>query len=89
MTFAVIGTGIIWLFSKVWLFPAKALFWLAALLNAVDVLQVLAITTIGVVAFAAGRRESKWVWAANLARIIEAVVCVTMLWLCARIIGYL
>ncbi|MCI0670971.1 MAG: hypothetical protein L0Y64_10955 [Myxococcaceae bacterium] len=54
-----------------------------------DVLQVAFITVSGVALFVVGQWDSKWVWGANVARIIEAVLCGTAAWLAAGVVGYM
>jgi hypothetical protein len=43
----------------------------------------------GVAAFVAGKRESKWMWAANAARVVEVGLGALVMWASANIVGYL
>jgi hypothetical protein len=96
IAFAFIGLGIIWLFSRVWLGAAKVLFWAAAALTAFGLAHFLIVTAAGAIAWAGkrsfplptGQPSWKWLWGATAARLVEQVLCLTALWLAARVVGY-
>ena len=69
--------------------PAKILFWAELILHALNTLHIAFITAIGVIAFVAGKRESKWLWGANAARLLEVLLCGLIMYFAARIVGYL
>jgi hypothetical protein len=88
VTYSVIGLFLTWLLARFFLLGAKVMFWIGIVLNGLNSMQVLALTAIGLAAFLGGRRESRWVWAANCARLIEVVVCGVIMWVSAAIVGY-
>ena len=97
IAFAFIGSGIIWVCSRVWLGAAKVLFWSAAALMALSVAHFLFVAAAGAIAWALKRGAPlggdqpswKWLWGATAARLVEQVLCLTALWLAARAVGYL
>jgi len=95
IAFTFIGSGIIWVCSRVWLGAAKVLFWGAAALMALSLAHFLFVSAAGAIAWAikaplpAGQPSWKWLWAGTAARIVEQVLCLTALWLAARAVGYL
>jgi hypothetical protein len=95
--FAFIGLGVIWLLSRLWLGGAKVLFWADATIVALGVAHFMFVTAAGAIAWA-GKRSFplradqpswKWLWAGTAARLVEQVLCLTALWLAARVVGYL
>ena len=88
ITFAFIGAGAIWLLSMVWLGGAKMLFWIALAVMALSILHFLFTSITGVFVLLSNRQASKWLLAANAARLVEEVLCLVALWLAARAVGY-
>ena len=97
IAFAFIGLGVIWLLNRFWLGAARVLFWTAAVVVVLGVAHFLFVTAAGALAWA-GKRSFplpadqpgwKWLWAGTAARLVEQVLCLTALWLAARVVGYL
>jgi hypothetical protein len=86
--FAFAGTGVIWLLSRVWLDGARIAFWIALGVMALSIFHFLFTTVAGFLVLLSGRQTSRWVWAANAARLLEEVCCLVALWLAARAVGY-
>jgi hypothetical protein len=97
IAFAFIGLGVIWLFSRFWLGAAKVLFWGAAAVMALSVAHFLFVSAMGTIAWAAKSFAPlaadlpswRWLWVATAVRLLEQVLCLTALWLAARVVGYL
>ena len=88
ITYSFIALGGIWFLMRVWPLGAKILFWISLVLNGLNAIQVVVMTVVGVVAFLGGKRESKWMWAANAARIVEISLSGLAVWWSARLVGY-
>ena len=89
ITYAFIAVGLIWLIRKGWPLLAKTLFWIGSTVGALHVLHVLFVTTLGIMAAARGVRASRWLWGANVARVLESCLLAIAVWLGARLLGYL
>ena len=89
IAFAWLVVAVVWVLSGLWMPAAKALFWVGAAVLAVDLVRYVLLTGAGIVLATKGQHNGKWIWAANLALLIENGICVIALYVAARAIGYL
>jgi hypothetical protein len=76
IAFAFIGSGVIWLFTKIWLGAAKVLFWVAATLMALSVAHFTVVLLAGAIAWAmnAPQVREKWLWVSTAIRFFEQIL---------------
>jgi len=86
---SLMGLGLTWIASLAWMPLAKGFFWLGLVLNGLNTLNVIFVTGLGIVGIFGGTRESRWIWAANGARLVEVGLCALVMWLSAHLVGYL
>jgi len=89
IAFAFIGVGIIWLVERIFPTAARVLFWIAAGVMGLSVIHFTVVTLSGVIAsWQIERSSRRWLWGAQGARLVELILCLTALWLAARVVGY-
>lgn len=84
--YGISGSVVIWLVAKVSLLTAKILFGALCLVLGIGILNTIWLTVLGLYLVSQGIRESRWTYASNAVRIIEAAIDVVVLSILARLL---
>ena len=88
LIFAGIAAVVTWLFASIWTLGAKVLFWIGAVIWGLDAIHGVLGAVAGLVVLIGkrGEGESGWVWAAQLVRLLEILLCALLLyWLAGKL----
>jgi hypothetical protein len=84
--FALFGVGAIWIMSKISLFFARGIFWLAVTAMVLSALHFMVVFVLGLLS---ARKNTKWDWAAHIVRGLEEISCFVLWIVAAKIVNYL
>lgn len=84
--YGIFGFVVIWFVAKVSLLTAKILFGVLCLVLGIGILNTIWLTVLGLYLMFQGTRESRWIYASNAVRLIEAAIYVGVLSILARLL---